>query len=419
MSEFFGDDELERLRQHGIVLFARRVIFDAQPPMTQARIAEVQAACGGPIPAELLDLWRVTAGGRLDYDLRLNMNGSEEAIDWRWLFWHGGEDGNDLQLRIDHEMEGARQADAEASSVGGPRWDGKLTLLPIGGNAEADRIYAVVEPGADHGHVLAWKQGLPTAWPHEMHEDGITTIASDLCAAFESLHLDEDPLAPAGDYFTGRELLEFLDLRHEEHGLDLELSDKLIDFYRRAIIDWRTPLAEGTLAQEGPLARAALRHAIATDDAALVERLAAAGVALDGPLDANTLATDLALSHGAHAAAEALVRAGAPVPHDALDCIDSAVSPELAELLLARGATPTVQAIVECVACGAPAAARLIAAAYGKTHEDLPQAFAASRDAMLAELEASIEEVRAGRLSHYLGAVGLTKRADHLLSFSL
>jgi hypothetical protein len=38
---------------------------------------------------------------------------------------------------------------------------------------------------------------------------------------------------------------------------------------------------------------------------------------------------------------------------------------------------------------------------------------------MLAELESSLVEVHAGRLTHYLGPVGLAKRVDHLQSFSL
>jgi hypothetical protein len=411
----FSDDELAQLRTHGIVLFAKRVIFDAQPPMSAEQIAAVQAVCAGPLPPELLSLWRATAGGRLDYDLHLHMNGNEESFNWNELLWNGSDTYHDLQGWIDHELEGAKEAAAESADA----WDGKLTLLPFGGFEYCDRVYAVVESGPDYGHVLAWKQGLPSAWAHEMHEDGMTTVAHDLCAAFEALHLDEDPLKPAGEYFTGQTLIEYLDERHEDHGLSVELMDKLIAFYRQAMVDWRSALADGTLGQNGALSRIALRHAVATDDAALVEKLAAADVALDGPLAGSAIATDLALSHGAHAAAAALVRAGAPVAHDALDYIDSAVSPELVDLLLSRGAEPTATAIAECVACGAPAAARLIADAYGRQHDDLPTAYANVRDGMLAELESSLAEVHAGRLTHYLGPIGLAKRVDHLQSFSL
>lgn len=411
----FNDDELAQLRSHGIVLFAKRVIFDAQPPMSAEQIAAVQAVCAGPLPPELLSLWRATAGGRLDYDLHLRMNGNEESFNWSELFWNGSDTYHDLQGWIDHELEGAKQAAAESDDT----WDGKLTLLPFGGFEYCDRVYAVVESGPDYGHVLAWKQGLPSAWAHEMHEDGMTTVAHDLSAAFEALHLDEDPLKPAGEYFTGQTLIEYLDERHEDHALSIELMDKLIDFYRQAMVDWQGALADGSLARNGALSRIALRHAVATDDASLVEKLVANGVALDGPLAGSAIATDLALSHGAHAAAAALVRAGAPVAHDALDYIDSAVSPELVELLLSHGAEPTPTAIAECVACGAPAAARLIAEAYGRQHDDLPAAYATVRDGMLAELESSLVEVQAGRLTHYLGPIGLAKRVDHLQSFSL
>jgi hypothetical protein len=415
MSEYFADDELALLREHGIVLFAERVIFDARPPMAAEQIAAVQAVCAGPIPPELLALWQQTAGGRIDYDLYLHMNGNEEAVNWSELFWNGSDTYHDLQGWIEHEQEGAE----EAAKAHGQTWDGKLTALPFGGFEYIDRIYAVVEPGADYGHVLAWKQGLPEVWAHEMHEDGLTTLAHDLYAAFATLHLDEDPLEPAGEYFTGQALLAYLDERHEAHGLSIELLDKLVAFYRRAMVDWRTPLAEGTLGENGRLSRIALRHAVATDDAALVAQLAGAGVALDGALHGSAIATDLALSHGAHAAAAALVRAGAPVAPDALDYIDSAVSPELVALLLEHGARPSATAIAECVACGAPAAARLIASAYGQDHDDLPAAFETVRSGLLAELETSLAEVRTGKVSHYLGAHGLAERVDHLQSFSL
>ena len=50
----FSDDDLAQLRTHGVVLFAKRVIFDAQPAMSAEQIAAVQAVCAGPIPPDLL-----------------------------------------------------------------------------------------------------------------------------------------------------------------------------------------------------------------------------------------------------------------------------------------------------------------------------------------------------------------------------
>ena len=411
----FTPEELSTLREHGVVLFANRVIFDAQPPMPQARIADVQSLCAGPIPGGLLALWEVTAGGRLDYDLSLEMNGNLEGISWTELFWNGSDGYHDLQGWIDHELELAQEAAEES----GEPWSGKLTHLPFGGFEYTDRIYAVVEPGAEHGQIVAWKKGLPPAWTHALHEDSVSTVASDLMGAFAALHLDEDPLAPTSDYFAGQTLLEYLDDRHEEHGLDLDLMDKLVAFYSRAVVDWRTPLAEGTLRHKPSLARVALRHAIATDDADMVAQLAAAGVGFDGPLQGSALAVDVAVGNGAFAAAAALVRAGAPVPADALGSIDGQISPELTAALLANGAEPDVAAIVKCAACGAPASAHLIAEACERAGIDVAPAFVADRDAMLLELETTLAQMQDGKLGHYLGQEGIAERIEHLQAFRL
>jgi len=411
----FTPDELTTLREHGIVLFADRVIFEAQPPMPQEQIDAVQALCSGPLPEALVALWRETAGGRLDYDLSLEMNGNLEGISWSELFWNGSDGYNDLQGWIDHEQELAQEAAEES----GTPWSGKLTHLPFGGFEYTDRIYAVVEPGAAHGQIVAWKKGLPPAWTHALHEDSVNTIAPDLHGAFAALHLDEDPLAPTSDYFSGQTLLAYLDDRHEDHGLDLDLMDKLVTFYCRAVVDWRTPLAEGTLRHKPQLARVALRHAIATDDARLVAELAAAGVAFDGPQQGSALATDVAVGQGAFAAASALVRAGAPVAADALRNIDGQISPELTAALLDNGAEPNVAAIAKCAACGAPASAHLIADACAKAGIDVPAAFIAERDAMLLELETALAKMQGGKYGHYLGQEGLAERIDHLQTFSL
>jgi len=195
--------------------------------------------------------------------------------------------------------------------------------------------------------------------------------------------------------------------------------DKLVSFYCRAVIDWRTPLANGTLRRLPATARAALHHAIASDDADLVAELAAAGVSFDGPHQGSALATDVAIGNGAFAAAMALVRAGAPVARDALRNIDGQISPELTHALLANGAEPNVAAIVKCAACGAPASAHLIADACTQAGIDVAPAFAAERDAMLAELEATLLEVRDGSQGHYLGPEGLAERIEHLQTFRL
>lgn len=411
----FTSDELATLREHGVVLFANRVIFEAQPPMPEAQIAAVQALCEGPIPEALLTLWRQTAGGSLDYDLSLEMSGNIEGVSWTELFYNGSDGYRDLQGWIDHEQELAQEAAEES----GAHWSGKMTHVPFGGFEYLDRIYAVVEPGAEHGHIVAWKQGLPPAWTHALHQDSVNTVATDLYGALGALQLAEDPTAPTSDYFSGQTLLQYLDDRHQAHGLDLDLMDKLVAFYQRAVVDWRGPLSDGVLRHDAALSRTALRHAISTDDAELVAELAAAGVHFGGPLQGSAIATDVAIGQGNFNAAAALVRAGAPVAPDALARIDGQISPELTTALLDNGAEPSVAAVVQCAACGAPASAHLIAQACARAGIDVEAAFQLDREAAVNELEGSLAKIHKGNFSHYLGEQGLAERIERLQVFSL
>lgn len=212
----FSPEELACLRDHGVVLFADRVIFDAQAPMNGDRIAEIQSLCAGPLPPDLLALWSLTAGGRLDYDLSLPIDGNMQPMSWAELFWDGSDGYRDLEGWIEHEQELAEEAASEA----GLTWDGRLTHLPFGGFEYLERIYAVVEPGSAHGSIVAWRQGLPPAWTFQQHEDAACTVALNLRAAFAALHLVEDPSAPVSDYFTGQSLIDYLEQRCETHGLE-------------------------------------------------------------------------------------------------------------------------------------------------------------------------------------------------------
>ncbi len=293
----FTPAELAELRAHGIVLWADRVIFDARPPMAADEIAAVQASCAGPLPAPLIALWQTTAGGRLDYDLVLPMESDEgehmEAISWSELFWNGSDGYRDLQGWIDHELECAEEAADDRDEP----WSGKLEYLPFGGFEYCDRIYAVVKPAGapDCGDILAWKKGLPPAWKGALHEDGLATLAPDLHSAFAAQFLHEDPLAPTSDYHAGQSLLEALEVRITEHTMPRALADRLVAHYRTALVDWRTLLAQGGLARNAMAARVALLHAIETDDAPLLQRLAAAGVPMTGVLQGMASALELAM----------------------------------------------------------------------------------------------------------------------------
>ncbi|WP_175998529.1 SMI1/KNR4 family protein [Burkholderia stabilis] len=411
----FSDHELAELRAHGIVLFAGRVIYDAQPPMPADQIAAVQACSHGDLPPALLDLWRTTAGGSLDYDLTVEMNGHIEAISWSELFYNDSDGYRDLQGWIDHELELAEGAAEDH----GRAWNGKIDAVPFGGFEYCDRIYVVTEPGAgDHGHVLAWKQGLPPAWRGAMHEDGLATIAADLYAAFGALQLHADPLEPDSEHGAGEMLLAYVDERRTGHGLPAPLADKLIAFYRQAMIDWRTPLAEHTLAAQPTLARHALRHAIDHDDAALVTELAPIFPDLGHAFAGSSIPTDYALRRKKFAAAAALLEAGAPVAPDSLASVSGAVPAALMRALLDAGVQPDADAMARCVASGAADSARLIGAALSAQGVDAAAAYRAASTTMLRKLAADAAQVRAGKLSHYLGLDGLEVHAERLRAFA-
>ena len=411
----FTPQERDTLRQHGVVLFADRVIYNAQPPMPQADIDAVQAKCGGPLPPALLALWRQTAGGELDYELWLKMGDNEEAISWAELFWNGSNGYNDLQGWIHHELELAK----EAAEDNGAEWQGTLAYLPIGGFEYLDRVYTVVDEGHPRqGAVLIWKKGLPPAWRHRLHEDSTAYLADDLYGAFAALHLSQDPLAPRGEDFAGRELLAYLDERREVHGLAAPLADKLIAFYRQAVRDWRAALNAGTLARDLGLAQIALRHAVDDDNAALVRQLAATGVDVSQPLNGTAQAIDLAVAQGRWSAAEALVEAGSAVPPDALtEAVDTPLPTAFTARLLAGGATPHAKAMAQCIACGASDSARLIGQAMAASGKDVNTELDAARSALVQSLGASLSQVRSGKLHHYLGADGLAQRIAALQAF--
>lgn len=413
MTAFFTELELATLRDHGLVIFAKRVIFEAQPPMPAEDLVAIQEVCAGEIPKPLKDLWLTTAGGRLDYDLTVNMQGHEEAISFCELFYKDSDAYRTLQGWMEHEADSS----AEAAEERGEEWDGLLRYLPIGGFEYCDRIYVYVEQGPKYGEIIAWKMGLPPAWTHQLHQDSVSAIGADLHEAFQNLVLQCDPLNPTETYYAGQSLFEYLDDRVESHGLSEELQEKLIDFYRQALVDWRSSLNDGTLAQNSKLAKIALTHAINSDDAALIGELAAAKIRMDEPVRGSALPTEVALMQSSFNAVRALVEAGAPVTSDILDNFEYAVPPELVNLLIENGAEPSVQSIVQSAACGAEESAQIIARAYQK--KDLQKSYAHAKRESLKNLEEKLAQVRSGTLGHWLGEEGLAKRIDNLKRFSI
>ncbi len=402
---FFDPDELLVLAEHGVVIFADRVIFDAQPPMTSQQISDVERFCHGSLPHELVSLWKCTAGGRLDYDLTLSMGKHQLGVSWIELFYSGSDGYRDLQGWIDHEMECAQEAAEDAQRA----WSGKINYLPIGGFEYCDRIYVCVDSSA-YGEVIAWQKGLPPAWKYRLHEDSTATVAKDLTAAFKALHLTHDPLAASDGSRT--ELLEYLAIRCQNHGLHQSLEHKVIDFYRRSVVDWQTPLKNGTLQPHSLLTRIALQHVLDDNNAPLLEQLIPL-VDVNDPLKAAAPPLIVALRAGAFECVEVLLNAGAAVPGDAMEFISKGMPATLTLGLLRGGGRPVASAVAFCVADGEYDSANAILAAAPNLFSTYPHA----RDQLLKQTQQALSQDHSNGSGRNLRGARLQQRIERLGSF--
>lgn len=410
--------ELAVLREHGIVWFADRVIFATRPSMSEEVIAAIAAQCVGPLPQDLLDLWRCTAGGKLAYDLSAQMAGNQEALSWCELFYNGSKGYRDLQGWIDHELELA----AEVAEENGTEVPQHLELLPIGGFEYCDRIYVVTAPGPNYGAVYAWKHGLPPAWEYRLHEDSVVRIASSLREAFAVLHLDDDPLAPATQYPASDAFLDYLETRVDDFGLPRELADAAIRAYSRAVVTWREAFADGTLADKPALILLAIAEAIRTDDGGLLQRLAQLPYDMNRPMRGSAAPIVIAVQAGAVRAIAALLTLSVSVPAKLLERSEAILPAATLLALLARGAVVDAVVIAMTASLGNTDGANALAQAWLSEQTDSAAAatlYQAAASSLRADLANSLERVRAGKLGHYLGEAGLAQRIANLDDFAL
>jgi hypothetical protein len=223
-----SDADVAALREYGVVVFAGRVIYDAQPPMPAQRLAEIAAVCAGPLPTRLVDLWRLTAGGRLDYALSAPLRGQLQELSWAELFYDCSDGYRDLAGWIEYDLE----LTEEVAQTNGQAWDGRLTHLPIGGFEYLERVYVAVEPGPHHGEVVVWQQGLPPAWGDHRTGDAMATLGADLDATFAALRLPVNPVTAASEHAAGLEFLQYVD-----ENVPGGLAERVIAFFVAALDD--------------------------------------------------------------------------------------------------------------------------------------------------------------------------------------
>jgi hypothetical protein len=411
----FNELELGELRRHGFVLYNNRVIFDAQPPLSAQELADIQAKCAGPIPQELTDLWSITAGGSIAYDVYIELDGGTHSFSWTELFFNGAQTYFDLSGWIDRELEMLEESCLEQ----GKPFPGVLKLLPIGGFEYLDRVYVCVEPGDMYAHVAFWMQGLPAAWTHRLHNSSLGPAASNLTDCFALLHLQGDPRGPSTDYRSSDAFMEYLDERVESHNLDQLLADRLVTFYADAQVDWRKLLEKHSTTEVPNAVRAAIEEAIRTDDPNIINQLSGKGETFELAVSGTATAVDLAVLKGTHEVLRALLLHNARVPADVLNGIRSALPADLAEQLISQGARASLDAAAQAIAWGSPDAGRILIAASPGLKLTKKSNTAKTLSALEKELTVKLAEVRDGKLHHYLGEDGLELQIDRLKTFRL
>lgn len=196
-------DEIAALQEHDIAVFEGRFVIDAQPPIPDAQLAHVAARLAGPLPADLVALWRTCFGGRLLYDLEARIDGVEAPVPFAFmeLFYPSSDHYQTLDGWMDHELDLARRV---AGERGEPLPD-TLAYLPIGGFEYLERIYVRVD-AEDHGGVVGWRKALPPAWNDPVGHDAVAHLADDVRALFRALHVDVarvgDDLGSAMEFLT-------------------------------------------------------------------------------------------------------------------------------------------------------------------------------------------------------------------------
>lgn len=370
----------EHAARHGFAVFQDRLIHEAQPPITPAQLAAIEAQIGAAVPPGLRALWETSFGGRVGYDLEVEFGDHVAGFSFSEIFYPGADTYRDLPGWIEHELELA-----EEDGKGGP-----LRFLPFGGFEYLDRLYVGLE--APHaGAVFAWMQGLPSAWALRLHEDSVARIADDVPALFRQLSLSHDPFTADDPYGAAHEVVDAI---ADVEPSDPVLAEALGATLRRAVLDWRGALEAGRLAGAPRLRRLALQQVAASGDLALAERMAAQGCDLGERYAGGGNLVDLLLVHGHDAQAGALIERGVDASQAIINAARS-IKPERMRQLIAMGAEVTVLAAAQAALNGDIESAFAMADALDA---DQRAELSASLADSLEGIERSLKRVESGEM---------------------
>ncbi|HGR5002984.1 TPA: SMI1/KNR4 family protein [Pseudomonas aeruginosa] len=399
--------ERQLLLAHRLAVFDGCVVYDAQPPVSAEHVQRLAEGLAGPIPEDLLRLWRTCFGERLGYDLEVDYDGHRHPFSFSELFYPDSDGYHDLWGWIEHERELA----AEAAAEEGCDWNGKLAYLPFGGFEYLERLYVCVEPGPEYGAVIAWSHGLPPAWAGRLHQDSVTRLADDVGGLFRLLSFEQDPFDAENACGVADELLEALDALEAAGEPGKALKGRLEVLLRQRILDWRPALADGSLAAEPRLRQLALAEAAQDGDIDLLQRLRDAGCDFAETLRGRGGVLEACLARGRLEAAGWLLDQGVAVHQDSLQIGAAHLDAVLAERLLRLGAVSDPNTVLLALQYGDADAARIMARPL---LEESPAQASALRLALASRAERERSDARRVRS----GKMGSNRSPDDYLALA-
>lgn len=217
----FTDEEVRLMRELNIAVFRGKLIFDAQPPITFAQLAEVEKQINGEVPPGLVALWRTSFGGQLDYDFELSLEERLIATSLCELFYPDSNHYRDLEGWIDHE----RYIVACAAERRGDPIPSRAEFLPFGGFEYVDRFYVSLRE-TDYGSVHYYQDRL--------EGDIVAEAASSIADLFDRLGLNENPFdSESDDDSCGMELVKRILEVESEYP---RIAEKLTSVVRESIV---------------------------------------------------------------------------------------------------------------------------------------------------------------------------------------
>lgn len=114
--------ERQLLLAHRLAVFDGCVVYDAQPPVSAEHVQRLAEGLAGPIPEELLRLWRTCFGGRLGYDLEVDYDGHRHPFSFSELFYPDSDGYHDLWGWIEQSSSWRRKPRQKKAATGTASW---------------------------------------------------------------------------------------------------------------------------------------------------------------------------------------------------------------------------------------------------------------------------------------------------------